>query len=268
MKNKKIIIICSIVLIIAIYIFVLIKMVNQKNVEILTSDSSFFTIQNTINTFLNEKDANKLLSMLEDNYILENNITVNNVFQSNKFNYDNASFIAKKILYYRDNSIFYYFVNGYIIDIKYDRKYNYEKNKNYLVVVQNSKYVIVPLQDNIDINEFAKKNNYNVNKVDKGLNLVNTPTNEKNKLVTYLAEFKNLLYLDSYQAYDLLGNNTKKKYRTYDDFYNNIDNINNNIDTIIDNYTKTMENSNRIYYINNSSIVIIESNIMDYKIDF
>ena len=81
----------------------------------------------------------------------------------------------------------------------------------------------------------------------------------------------NLLILDNERAYNMLDDETKNKYYSYDYFYTQRYDIYNNFSANIFAISKTENEENIIYSIKDSNqrtIKITEFRIMDYKIGF
>lgn len=247
----------------------------NKEISLLTVEDEYLKIQNTINDYytkLSIKDNAGLYKILEKSYILENNITANNVTDVIYSNYETVNYTAKEIYYNKNSSVTYYFVNGYVFNQTImEDDFSYEKSVNYMIIVKNSYYVIRPLSNQIEIENYAK--NYNIKDIDinSKTKLVTTSVSEKNKLITYITEFMNLLILDNERAYNMLDDETKNKYYSYDYFYTQRYDIYNNFSANIFATSKTENEENIIYSIKDSNqrtIKITEFRIMDYKIGF
>lgn len=293
-NNKKIIILITIILVYAIIFVVAIYFEDQfdsntnnntpsletpeiinKRISLLTEEKEYFKIQNAINTYyemLIGKDNNSLYKILEEEYVIENNITPNNVTNIINSNYEVVSFIAKEIYYNANSTVTYYFINGYVFNqTVMEDYYSYEGSVNYLLIEKNGKYVIKPLTTDININNYAK--NYEIKDININNNFFVSEVliTEKTKLVTYITEFKNLLILDSLRAYDMLDDETKSKYINYEEFYNQRYDIYNKLATNIYGIAKE-ENNNSVEYnikdINQATIKITEHRVMDYKIGY
>jgi len=247
----------------------------NKEISLLTVEDEYLKIQNTINDYytkLSIKDNAGLYKILEKSYILENNITANNVTDVIYSNYETVNYTAKEIYYNKNSSVTYYFVNGYVFNQTImEDDFSYEKSVNYMIIVKNGYYVIRPLSNQIEIENYAK--NYNIKDIDinSKTKLVTTSVSEKNKLITYITEFMNLLILDNERAYNMLDDETKNKYYSYDYFYTQRYDIYNNFSANIFAISKTENEENIIYSIKDSNqrtIKITEFRIMDYKIGF
>ena len=267
--KKKVIIIIIIILLIG-YSLLVLLLANKEKKYILNDEIIYFSIQNAVRSFLNEKENEKIYKYLDTDYIKENNITINNVNNLVYSNYSDVFFIAKKIIVREKNDMSYYFINGYTYGFDYLNNQLYVNNDNYLIKYQKSKYNIVPLK-NIDIDEHESNYKLKSKSINNGVVFDITSTNEKNKLATYIAEFLNLLSIDNKRSYDMLSNNYRNQFNSYENYYNKSLDIYNNISTNIKNYNVKKINDKKIYEIidkNDNNIKIVENSVMDYTIEF
>lgn len=163
MKEKKdytlLIIICIILLCIVALLFL-----NKDDEEIILSKepkyrlvedySRFFTVNSCVFkyiTYLNSNKTDDLLKILDEEYIKDNNITNNNVYNFvNKLN-GNYSFKSKKIYYEVGNDkLVKYFVYGYLIEEMIDGIGS--KQDYYLIVnldLENQLFSVAPYNGNM-----------------------------------------------------------------------------------------------------------------------
>ena len=158
MEKKKdytlLIIICVILLCIVVLLFL-----NKSDEETIFSEepkyklvedySRFFTVNSCVYkyiTYLNGNKTNELLKILDEEYIKNNNIDSNNVYNFiNKLN-GNYTFKSKKIYYEVNNEkVIKYFVYGYLIEETID---GLGIKKDYYVIVnldlENQLFSITP----------------------------------------------------------------------------------------------------------------------------
>ena len=277
-KGKIIIIISIIVILLLITIFVLFftnnedndivdnKLNDNINKEFIRLDNDkLFDIQSTINNFyeiIAVSSNDDLYKILDSEYIKENQITKDNVIE--KFvDYQDSNYYAEKIYYNNDDHITYYFVSGYRYgSTSADRIYH----ANYLVIIKNNNYMLRPLDNNIEIENII--NNYNI--VDRNVPknaVIKSNIKEKNKLVSYIANFMNLYNIDKEKAYSMVGNDTKIQYNGFNDFSNRGLVITSTIFAM----SKEEKDNTTIYNIKDNSqnnIEIIEYYPNDYMINF
>lgn len=285
MENKKKYIILIVVLIIMLLCTLLVYILSKNNVEqkptnntnndyvisnkITRLSSNYcYTIQKIINDYylkLSKQDAS-VYNYFDDDFINSNNITKDNIFRVLNHEYYDPNFKVSKIFYNNDRIINYYFVNGYYTDGTFDEEYFYQE-ANFLVIIKNNYYVIRPLNNNIDIENYAK--NYNIVDVDiKNVNVVsNANFKESDYLSLYIDIFKELCIVNPTKAYSMLGNSTKSKYYSFDEFascnfkfksriYGLASEKNDNVTTY------------KIKDVDQNTIIITEYYPMDFKIDF
>lgn len=242
MNKKNLIIIISIVITLSIILFLLSSIPEKKqenNITRLTDEKMFYQIQDAITNYINNK------------------------------NYNNPEFILKKVYYKKDGLVTYYYTNGYILDIIMDN-HNYQDNINYLLMVKGNSYTIFDLKQNQN-EKYLNTLNKDSYKFKNGNVFNNISYTEKNKLISYISEFSELLSIDSSKAYQMLNTATKNKYNSYSDFLSKRLEIYKKLNTTIKTYKKEQKNNLTIYSIidsNNNIIKIYETSIMDYKIDY
>lgn len=243
-----------------------------KEAKQLDNERIFFNIQNTIGKYyvaLADKDNKYVYNSLDKDYINENNITIDNVLDKVKSNYESVYYTATDIYYKKGINITYYFVTGYIINTTIlDGEISYEDTINYIVMVKGDKFVLKMIDSNIsNLYEYAL--NYEIKDIDGINSIVSQSISEKSKLVSYISRYKDLLFIDTKRAYNMLDDETKEKYSNYDNFKNNISNVYDSLS--IDIFSFNYVENEKTYYVkdeNQNTIKIIENSIMNYKINF
>ena len=249
----------------------------NKEISRLKDTDEYFAVQSAINSFYDKVSANEkseIVSLLDSNYVIENNITNDNVFEKMNLSTSFINFIVEEI-YYNDNSnITYYFVKGYENEylMGEDEYVKYNKNLFYLLVVDTNKhYVIKPLNNVNNLEEFANNYDINVVTINNDSKFKKREITEEKKVTSYITNYTNLIYSDSDKAYKMLDDNTKKNYLNLDSFINDIDNISDRLFIKIWSIN-TQENEDNIVYKvqnhNGDTITITEYYPNDYKIGF
>ena len=248
----------------------------QKSIVRLKEDSSFFALQKIINDLYDNiagQNNQIVYDLLEENYKKENNITVENAVQKMNNNYESTNYIAEEIYYNPNSDLTFYFINGYLVNVPAEEgDIVYYKDKCYLVIVDKTKnYVIKPLEDNLNIQNYA--NNYDIEAMDLSSSnkYSELEVKEKNKLSSYIAIYKRLLYIDTEKAYNMLDDGTKVKFPTIEDFKNNLTNMYNTLFTEFRNVERNELNDRIVYNATNvdiGTITITEYYPMEYKIGF
>lgn len=297
MKQKKKVIIIIIVLLIIFTVTVLLLVNNSDDdnietpgtntntnidnssiedirINTLEDEDRFFTLQRIINNYydiIRSNDAERLYNVLVENYIYNNNITVNNVLSVLDNSYEDTSYIAKDIQYIEGENITYYIINGYLLNqIIVTEELQYNSDVNFMVIIKNNTYAIYPLQD-VDINEFLERYDF---KNDENINSANTYTNVfvvvENKLTTYINEFLTLMFVDSQRAYNMLSDESKDLYGSLDNFNQRLYNIYQSISPVVFSYYVNELDDYVEYDIidnNTNRITIYEYNTMNYSIN-
>lgn len=249
----------------------------SKEIEELKDEDTFFTLQNSINSYYNllsNKNTNELLKILDNDYKNSKNINNGNIYNVINADYETVSYIAKSIYYNPNSSITYYFINGYLTNLTMmEDDYDYYKNVNFLIIVdEKTKYYnLLPLDNNIDIERFARTYNITKKDITSEKILSSYTMSEKNKLVVYLTEFLDLMVYDNERAYNMLDDETKKRYSSREDFENQLMDIYNKLSTSVFGFSVKEIDGEKVYSIlddNQNKITIYEKNIMNYKISF
>ena len=228
-----------------------------------------FAIQDTITNFYIEMFNNKesAILLLDKNFISKNGIDENNINNFINQTTENVKFIVDEGYYNKDSNMTYYFIKGYTID-----NINEQDNLYYLLKVDmENNYAIMPLKDIENLEEYAKDYNLSRLYIDNETSFVTKEISDVNKLNNYIENFKNIMYIDSNRAYNMLNDTTKSKYIDLNTFINDRDNIASRLFDKFDNIDVNEENNMIIYNIknnNNDSIIITEEYPNDYKIDF
>lgn len=248
--------------------------IEDVRINTLEDEDRFFTLQRIINNYydiIRSNDAERLYNVLVENYIYNNNITVNNVLSVLDNSYEDTSYIAKDIQYIEGENITYYIINGYLLNqIIVTEELQYNSDVNFMVIIKNNTYAIYPLQD-VDINEFLERYDF---KNDENINATNTYTNVfvvvENKLTTYINEFLTLMFVDSQRAYNMLSDESKDLYGSLDNFNQRLYNIYQSISPVVFSYyVNELDDCVEYDIIDNNTnrITIYEYNTMNYSIN-
>ena len=245
----------------------------NKQITRLDDFDELYAVQNSINTiFSNIENPSELLKYFDNDYIISNNLTENNILNFLDINMDYYSLTVEEI-YYNDNSdITYYFVKGYVMQYSMLGDAKYFKDRYYLLVVdQNSHYSLRPLYNITNLEEYAK--NYALVETTINNNSIfrRNKIEDETKIITYINNFSVLMFLDSAKAYNMLDDETKESYPNIISFNNDRENINNSLFTKF-NATSIKENEDNTVYkvqgFRQSTITITEYYPNDYKIGF
>ena len=249
------------------------KPIINMQISRLTDFDEFYAVQNTINTiFSNIGKPDELIKYFDNGYLISNNLNETNILNYLKVNMDNYTVTIEEI-YYNDNSdITYYFIKSYIMQYSMLGDTNYEKDKYYLLIVDNNNhYSLKPLDNISNLEEYA--NNYSI----KDITIDNDSKFEKNeienetKIIAYINNFNNLMFIDLEKAYNMLDDETKKIYLNLDSFNSNLENINNNLFTKFSATSIKENENNNVYKVQDykhRTITITEYYPNEYKIGF
>lgn len=290
--NKKNIIICGIILFVLILITILVLVIDSNmdansdidntddnedtvitSLEVVSDENDFFTVKNIINSFLELvkwNDADSLYNVINDNYINENGITLNNILTRIDYNYFSPNYVATDMYMRVYQNISYYFVDGYVLDFT-DSDVLIDENVDFIVLIANNYYNIIPIEEGTNFEQFVNNYEYSDDFKVSGENAFETyDINVESKLITYIQEFINLLYADVTLAYDMLDEDAKEDFGGLSGFSNYRDAILNDLSPIVFSYSVTEAYDFIRYNIvdNNQNVVTIEEfGIMDYTIN-
>ena len=294
-QRKVLMIIAILILIISILAYVLSLFVGDDNpddpldpgsdnpsevvrdeIVLLEDESVFFSVQNVINQYYNyifEENTSELFLLLDPEYLDEYGITSNNIYSVIGNDYGITSYMANNIYYNPDSSVTYYFVTGYLTSnsIMGD-EYRYTDSVSFLVIVDEatSYYVLRPIETS-DLRNYAE--NYHIvdRNIEEGNRFRVSTYSLENKLTTYLSEFINFLINNPEEAYQLLDDDTKLSYQSYQDFESHIVDIYNMLSSRIFSYSSREEDGVVVYDIidnKQNEITIYEYSLMNYQISF
>ena len=246
----------------------------NEEISKLKNSKEYFAVQGTINNiFIKSKNPSELLTYFSQDYILENDLNEENILKFLKIENDSLNFYAEEIYYNANSSVTYYFTKGYTLD--YPAEEDIVKYNNlvfYLLIVDNrNHYVLKPLENIDNLEEYAKSYDKKAITIENDSLFNISEITDDNKLITYISNFINLMYLDVDKAYEMLDLKTKEIYPNINSFVNNRDNINNGLFTKFW-ATSTKENEDNIVYkVQNhdgDTITITEYYPNDYSIGF
>lgn len=302
MKNKaqrKVLIIIGIILIIiAILAYVLSLFIDNENNEtgnngtnntppttsnvdevttdftLLENESVFFGLSDIINHYLDSimvRDTDELMTMLDEEYINEFNITTSNLYNYINHNYANAAYTPKEIYYNPNSDVTYYFIDGYVMNYTVSAT-SFTSHVKFLVIVDEStnRYVLRPIEaDNLE--DYIDSYNIKVRELTTGNALATRTISEEEKITTYLSEFMNFLISEPNEAYELLTDSKKREFGSATNFVSQVPDIYEALSSTVFSYAMSEEEDRTVYSVkdnNQNSITIYEYGIMNYQISF
>ena len=302
MKNKaqrKVLIIIGIILIIiAILAYVLSLFIDNENNEtgnngtnntppttsnvdevttdftLLENESVFFGLSDIINHYFDSimvRDTEELMTMLDEEYIDEFNITTSNLYNYINHNYANAAYTPKEIYYNPNSDVTYYFIDGYVMNYTVSAT-SFTSHVKFLVIVDEStnRYVLRPIEaDNLE--DYIDSYNIKVRELTTGNALATRTISEEEKITTYLSEFMNFLISEPNEAYELLTDSKKREFGSATNFVSQVPDIYEALSSTVFSYAMSEEEDRTVYSVkdnNQNSITIYEYGIMNYQISF
>ena len=266
-----IIIICTLIVGL---VLILNRKSNSEKLEVVNDYNSFFTTTNYVNNFLSySKDSSKLYDVIYSSYIDDNNITKDNIFDYIKSYQGDVSIKVTDMKYVKVKDNYIYYVKGKLYQSTFDSVEVIEDNFEVVVLVDinTSSYGIYP----IDSNDYKNIiNGIKRIKIDNNSNnavKTSSSISKEQMCVVYLSDYIDKLNNDINSAYDVLSNSMKEKYVSLDNFRMYINNNLNRITTDADKCSLEKVKNKRIYTVldkNSNKYVFVETNIMNYKVDF
>lgn len=271
MKNKKMIIIIILVVLALLVIYALLTRPNgdkvldkdKKELKVVILNNEFLSINNIINDYL--------LNVSLDNQDYIKGVTGSDILITNREEKDN--YYLEKLYYVELNYNIYYYASGRRMTYDYEtNKMNEIKNDCYLVNVYkpNDTYQLTKIDD---INTYFNENDL----YDKVI-ITHNDYNDYNKYDTYYKDdilydnyinyFKDLLFVNYQDAYNLLDTTYKNKVGSVENFNNIRESLYNKLNNLVIDYSITGEEANRTYILilsNNTKITIVETGIMNVK---
>lgn len=250
---------------------------NYDKLENVNEYNIYFDNVNYVNDFItkiasNDKEA--VYSLLSNEYIEYNNITINNVIDNfDEFSIQ-SSFSPSNMYYLKIKNNYLYYINGTIYENVYDGGRRVINNNYSIIIIKdnkNSSYSLYPVSDSNYkdiINNIKKikiiKNDYNV------INEDSIITDEQ-ICSMYLSNFIDNVYYNIDNSYEFLSDKMKEKYIDVSGYNKYIlDNIN-LLSTMADKCKKDEYDDERVYTVidmNKNVYIFTESYIMNYKVDF
>lgn len=266
-----IIIICTLIVGL---VLILNRKSNSEKLEVVNDYNSFFTTTNYVNNFLSySKDSSKLYDVIYSSYINDNNITKDNIFDYIKSYQGDVSIKVTDMKYVKVKDNYIYYVKGKLYQSTFDSVEVIEDNFEVVVLVDinTSSYGIYPIDSN-DYKDII--NGIKRIKIDNNSNNVvktSSSISKEQMCVVYLSDYIDKLNNDINSAYDVLSNSMKEKYVSLDNFRMYINNNLNRITTDADKCSLENVKNKRVYTVldkNSNKYVFVETNIMNYKVDF
>ena len=300
-KSKKVLVAMGIVVVLLIIIIIILLINNTKNEQqntdiigggtygdketqtdkaLVENTTVFFTVENCINdyvSYIQEQDNKAIYNLLDENYVKNNKININNVKDYIENFNSNEMFIATKMYEQRKENINTYIVEG----LKDDSEYN--TNLYYIVEfdINKSTYNITPLFDNnyknlddINVETEAYTIKENENNVFKYYRISNEAVAEK-----YLNYYTKLARQNPEKAFSLIDENYRKErfkdFETYKNYSNRMSNKYDNLNIVGDSYevlsdsTKYIlkDSENEVYTIVAKEIMNFSIQLDDYTIE-
>lgn len=272
---RTFVVVIVVCLVFSILFFVLNHKNNYEKLSVVNNYEEFFSVVDDVNEYIgyvSNGDKDGIFNVLDNKYISNNFITLDNVLEYIDDLSELDSFKAKEISYVKIRKNYLYYVRGSIIKNDLDSSTVIDDNYRVLVSVDSSNncYSIYPISGNDEevINDIKKiaimNNNYNdAKKISEFKDI------DICKL--YYFDYINYIYDNKKEAYNFLDDSMLKIYSNYDDFSKYIsDNY--------DKFTSSTKLCNVSNFDDGSIISVVDSRenvytfnvegVMNYKVKF
>lgn len=243
-----------------------------------TDYNEFFNVNNIINKYYSyavNHNYDSILEIFDSDYIMTNKIVKSNANKFVDVSSDEVSYYAKNMYRKGQGGVRYYFASGEMQ--KYDftnEELNEVNNISFMVIIDynSGTFSITPLASTDDIVNVAKEYELPKSKVIKKSNVnVYEEQSYTDEIISvyYVSYFKNMLYLNSDKAYNMLSTQTKVKYPELKNFSDDLSNIYESIMPNLFSYGVSGSDGKRKYSLimnNQKEIVFQESSIMNFTV--
>lgn len=238
--------------------------------EEVSNYKEFFTINDILNQYFQniaEQDFDKAINKIDKNY--RNKVDITADVEGTGITFISTDMYSKGI-----NNKYYYFVEGtkqtyhsYLETIKE------ENNVYFVIILDTSKRIfsIIPADISTNLSIYANTYKMDITEIESNEDnyYVTSKITDENITKYYLNYYKNLLYMNTEKAYNMLTSSTKEQYPSLEIFTNNLETLYTSISTNLLGYQVKGENGKRSYYSLNSKdvrITIDEKSIMDFVV--
>lgn len=247
----------------------------NDDMKIVDDYNTFFFVNTNINNFISKignQNGEDVIKLLDNNYVKDNNITINNVLDKFSYYGNNMSFSSKHMYYREVDNNYIYYVSGEIFVEQLDLIEVKDDNFQILLLVDYNNFTmsVIPITSDDELSKYIL-NTKNIVIEKNEFNAIIPGGSVSNMMICslYLSNFLNMLYKNVDESYNLLSNDTKLE-------FSNIDNyktfINDNLSKLSYDIDKCIvdESNIRKYYINDvngNEYIFTEISIMNYNVD-
>lgn len=251
---------------------------NSDKLEVVNEYNDYFSIVGNVNKYLNYTSTGNeeaIYSLLDKEYITNNEVTINNVLDKVSIYPINTSVKINIMTSVNIKNSYAYYLKGSII------QNNYSTTEE---ITNNFEMIVLKDLDNLTISLYPINNNTNYKKTIDHIKKINIKSNDYNKInnssiVTkeeicslYLSDYLNKVRNNIDSSYLLLSDNMKKQsdFNTLELYKKYINNNISKMSTSADKCLMEKIKDNRVYYVvdkNGNKFVFNEESIMNYKVD-
>lgn len=243
-----------------------------------TDYNEFFNVNNIINKYYNyavNNNYDAILEIFDEDYKIENKIVKSNISKFVNVTSDEVTYFAKKMYRKGQKGVRYYFVNGEMQKYDFANEILNEIDDILFMVTIDynmNTYSIRPLASSEEPLKVAQEYHMTNNKKIKKINMNAYEEQSYNDEIIgtyYISYFKNMLYLNSQKAYEMLSSSSKSRFPELKNFSDGLSDIYESITPNIFSYGSSGQDGKRRYSIimnNQKEIIFQENSIMNFTV--
>ena len=250
---------------------------NVDNLTTVNDYSTYFMVVNNINSFyeyVSNNDTDAIISLLDNNYITENNITRGNI-NTHILNYGtDIGVIPEYITTFKIENNVVYFVHGSLkqsIYLESTRVVNNDFNMLMFIDINNLTFSLYPTTEEKYKEILATVPSININKNDYNTYQGISNISDKSMCVVYLTDFLNKISTNIDESYELISSDTKRQLGTITEYKTYINQHLESYTTVVDKCAIAGDNTAgktfRVYDANGNYFEFIENSIMNYHVN-
>lgn len=273
---RTLIVVLSVCIICTALILILNIKSNSDKLTHVNEYNSFFSTSSYINKYINytsNENKEAILSLLDNNYIVNNNINEDNLFEKVDKYPIGTSISVNNMEYVKVKGNYIYYVDGTIFQSAFDGRNEIGKLKCIIQIDFNNLSVsIYPIKEENykKIIDKIKKINIQSNTYNK----ISNPNNVTKEQICalYLSDYIDIIDTNIDKSYELLSDDIKKdtNFKTLQSYKTYINNIRSKISSEADKCLLEEIKDKRVYSVidtRGNKFVFNEEYIMNYKVD-
>lgn len=272
---KTVIVVVCVCLICVVGVLIINRKSNFDKLEVVDEYNVFFSNVSYINeyvSYVSNKNVNVLYSLLDSDYIENNDITTDNIMNKIEYYPVGSYFSANSMSFVQIKDSFLFYITGVINYSEHDSDKIIDDNFSVLLFIDyiNSTFSIYPNPNGYKkiVNRIKK-----INIVDNGYNVINASELISKEYICslYLSDFANKFVKNLDGSYDLLSDKMKSIYPDVSSYKQYVIDNTDVLFARADKCKLEEVDEKRVYTvidINENKYVFTEDSVMNYKVDF